>query len=33
MRWRLFFLSCAELFGYEQGTRWWVGHYLFEPRP
>jgi len=32
VRWRLFFLSCAELFGLERGTRWWVSHYLFEPR-
>lgn len=32
MRWRLFFLSVSELFGHEQGQRWWVSHYLFEPR-
>jgi cyclopropane-fatty-acyl-phospholipid synthase len=32
-RWRLFFLSCAELFGYQQGQQWWVGHYLFGLRP
>ncbi len=32
MRWRLFFLSCAELFGFDGGRQWWVSHYLFEPR-
>ncbi len=32
MRWRLFFLSVGELFGFEDGQRWWVGHYLFERR-
>jgi cyclopropane-fatty-acyl-phospholipid synthase len=32
MRWRLFFLSCAELFGHDGGQQWWVSHYLFGPR-
>ncbi|MEM9412068.1 MAG: cyclopropane-fatty-acyl-phospholipid synthase family protein [Planctomycetota bacterium] len=28
-RWRMFYLACSELFGYQQGNQWWVSHYLF----
>ena len=30
--WRLFLLSCTEIWGYRQGSEWLVSHYVFEPR-
>ncbi|RFF29756.1 SAM-dependent methyltransferase [Wenzhouxiangella sediminis] len=28
-RWRIFFMACEELFGFDHGRQWLVGHFLF----
>ena len=31
-RWRMVFMSCAEMFGHRGGSEWWISHYRLAPR-
>ena len=31
-RWRIFFMACEELFAWNGGKEWYVGHYLMAPK-
>ena len=30
--WRMFFIACAELFKWDDGNEWFVGHYVLTPK-
>ncbi|MFK7897347.1 MAG: cyclopropane-fatty-acyl-phospholipid synthase family protein [Myxococcota bacterium] len=31
-RWRMFLMACEELFGFDEGREWYVGHFRLRPR-